>query len=115
MAEHPRPKKKRKVKSEKLHLDIRKKWESLIQTVDKHEVPIDVLDSVDIALIDGTTVSINIQHLIDIGCDSFEVEQMLNEKFEDLEEYIMAVDFNVNVGFVQSTVQPETDKVLKHL
>lgn len=115
MSEKPQPKKKRKVRSEKLHLNIRKKWESLIKTVDKQEVPIDVLDSIEVSLVDGTLMIIDVKQLIANGSDSLEIERMLNEKFEDLDEYILNVDFHVDVRCVQDTVQPETDKVLKNL
>jgi hypothetical protein len=115
MSEKPQLKKKRKARAEKLHLNIRKKWESLIKNVDKQEVPINVLDTIEVSLVDGTLMIIDIKQLIANGSDSVEIEQMLSEKFEDLDEYILNVDFHVDIKEVQNTIQPETDKVLKNL
>jgi hypothetical protein len=44
-----------------------------------------------------------------------EIEDILNEKFQDLDQYIKTVDFFVDIDKVVNTVQPETDKVLKGL
>jgi hypothetical protein len=47
--------------------------------------------------------------------DPIEVEAMLDEKFNELDRYIENVDFLVDIDKVVSTIQPETDKVLKDL
>lgn len=114
MSEKPQPKKKRS-KSEKLHLNIRKKWEGIVKGVDKKEVPVDILDTIKVSLIDGTSISINVKQLITEGVDSEDIEQMLNDKFDQLDEYIKTVDFHVDINRVVDTIQPETDKVLKNL
>lgn len=108
-----RPKKKRK--AEKLHLNIRKKWEGIVKTVEKKEVPVDVLDTICITLIDGTSLVLDIKQLIADGMEPQDIEEMLNEKFEELDDYIKTVDFHVDINLVVSTIQPETDKILKNL
>ena len=113
MADKPQPKKKRK--AEKLHLNIRKKWEGIVKNVEKREVPVSVLDTIRVSLIDGTSIILDIKQLLADGGDPIEVEQMLNEKFEELDDYIVTVDFHVDINQVVNTVQPETDKVLKNL
>jgi predicted Ser/Thr protein kinase len=40
---------------------------------------------------------------------------MLDDKFNELDQYIKNVDFFVDIDKVKDTVQPETDKVLKGL
>ena len=84
MSENLRPKKKRK--AEKLHLNIKKKWEGLIKGIDKIEVPVTVLDTVEIALIDGTSIALNIKQLLASGSEAEEIEEWLNDKFDDLDE-----------------------------
>ena len=114
MSEKPLlPKKKRK--SEKLHLNIRKKWEGIVRNVDKREVPVDVLDTIRISLIDGTSITIDVKQLLADGSDPVEIEEMLNDRFDELDEYIKTVDFHVDIEQVVSAIQPETDKVLKNL
>jgi len=113
MSENLRPKKKRK--AEKLHLNIKKKWEGLIKGIDKIEVPVTVLDTVEIALIDGTSIALNIKQLLATGSEAEEIEEWLNDKFDDLDEYIVTVDFFVDIDQVANVVQPETDRLLKNL
>jgi hypothetical protein len=113
MAEKPQPKKKRKV--EKLHLNVRKKWEALIKDVEKNEVPVGILDTINITLIDGTSIILDIKQLIALGDSPDDIEEMLNEKFEELDDYIVNVDFHVDINQVVNTIQPETDRILKNL
>jgi hypothetical protein len=53
--------------------------------------------------------------LIGAGQDPLEIEAMLDEKFNELDQYIKNVDFFVDIDKVKDAVQPETDKVLKGL
>jgi hypothetical protein len=68
-----------------------------------------------VQLVDGTSINIDIKQLIDDGQDPTEIEQLLDAKFHDLDEYIENVDFFIDIDKVVNTVQPETDKVLKDL
>jgi septum formation inhibitor MinC len=53
--------------------------------------------------------------LIDDGQDPEEIEALLDDKFNQLDQYIENVDFFVDIDKVVNAVQPETDKVLKNL
>ena len=112
MSEQP---KKPSRNAKKLNLNHRKRWQDLVNGVDKKEVPVDVLQNILVKLVDGTQININIRELIDAGQDPREIEMMLDDKFNDLDEYISTVDFFVDIDKVVATVQPETDKVLKNL
>jgi hypothetical protein len=112
MSEQP---KKPSRNAKKVNLNLRKRWQDLVNGVDKKEVPIDVLQNILVKLIDGTQININVRELIEAGQDPREIEMMLDEKFNDLDEYIATVDFFVDIDKVVATVQPETDKVLKGL
>jgi hypothetical protein len=74
-----------------------------------------VLEHISVQLIDGTNITINIKDLIGAGQDPLEIEAMLDEKFNELDQYIKNVDFFVDIDKVKDAVQPETDKVLKGL
>ena len=89
--------------------------EDIVNGVDKKEVPIDILQHISVQLIDGTNITINVRELIEDGQNSQEIEQLLDEKFNQLDQYIKNVDFFVDIEKVVKTVQPETDKVLKGL
>lgn len=109
------PKKPRPSKAKKLSLNKRKSWQEIVNNVDKREVPITVLQEIKVLLIDGTSININVKELIDAGQDPHDIEVMLDEKFNELDQYIKNVDFFVDIDKVKDTVQPETDKVLKGL
>lgn len=115
MSEQPKPKKQSRSKAQKLKLDPKKRWQDIVNDVDKKEVPVDVLQRIVVKLVDGTDLSIDIKQLLEDGQDPDEIEQLLDAKFHDLDQYIENVDFFIDIDRVVSTIQPETDKVLKDL
>ena len=115
MSEQEPPKKPQRRQAKKLDLSVRKSWKDIVNNVEKKEVPITVLQEIVVQLVDGTNISIDIKRLLAEGNDPIHIEQLLDEKFEDLEQYIENVDFFIDIDEVVNTVQPETDKVLKNL
>lgn len=116
MSEQPKPKKpQRKARSKKLILNVKKSWQDIVKQVDKKEVPIGILQYITVQLVDGTSLNIDIKQLIEDGQDPTEIEELLDSKFHDLDQYIENVDFFIDIDKVVNTVQPETDKVLKDL
>lgn len=115
MAEQP--KKPQRSKGKKITLNSSKSWKEIVESVDdKREVPIEILQAIDVLLIDGTVISIDIRKLIDEdGMNPDQIEMMLDEKFNELDRYIQNVDFMVDIAKVVNTVKPETEKVLKGL
>jgi len=101
------------VRATKLQLNKKRSWQNIVNEVEKNEVPVSVLKHITVLLVDGTSVNINVKHLLEAGQDPLEIEQMLDEKFESLEQYIETVDFFVDVELVEGEIQKETDKVLK--
>lgn len=114
MSEQPK-KPQRKSKAKKLNVNPRKSWQDIVRDVDKKEIPIHILQNIIVQLIDGTSINIDVRSLIDDGQDPQEVEALLDDKFNQLDEYIENVDFFVDIDKVVNVVQPETDKVLKNL
>lgn len=108
------PKRKRP-KLRRLNVTVREKWNRIIKDVEKREVPVTLLESISVNLIDGTVVNINIKELLHTGMTPSDIEQMLNEKLTELDHIISDVDFYVSVDDVASTVQPITDNFLKNL
>jgi hypothetical protein len=116
MAENQQPKKpQRNNRAKKLKLDLKKRWQDIVKNVDKKEVPVNVLQQIVVKLVDGTDLRIDIKQLIDDGQDPAEIEELLDAKFHDLDQYIENVDFFIDIDKVVNTVQPETDKALKDL
>jgi hypothetical protein len=115
MSEQPKPKKPQRSRAKKLNLNKRKSWQDIVKGVDKREVPVGILQSISVQLIDGTNILINVKELIEEGQDPTEIEELLDAKFHDLDQYIENVDFFIDIDKVVDAVQPETDKVLKDL
>ena len=110
------PAKKRKLKSSnKININSKEVWENILATVEKPEVPIEVLEKIIIHLIDGTKVNINILDLLADGADPEALEQELGDKLETLDHMIEDIDFYVNIDEVAKTIQPETDRILSKL
>jgi hypothetical protein len=110
-----KPKKPRQVKSRRLNLNSKDKWEKLLKEVNKEQVPIGVLRYITVNLKDGTSVDVNISEMLEEGADPAMVELIINKKLEDLDDYIQDVDFHISVDSVAKVIQPFTDKLLKDL
>lgn len=108
------PRRKRP-KLKRLNISVRERWERILKDVEKKEVPVTVLDSLVLNLIDGTIIEINVQQLLSETEDPNEVEDMLNKRLTQLDNIIKDVDFYVNVDEVAKLVQPITDNFLKNL
>lgn len=113
MSERPKPRKQ--PRSRKINLNKTKSWKTIIEGVDKKEVPIHILQEILVKLIDGTIISIDIKQLMNDGMDPDDIETLLDSKFTELDAYIENVDFMIDIAKVVDTVQPETEKVLKGL
>lgn len=105
----------KKPRSVKLNINPKKSWERILKDVDKREVPIEVLETIIVQLLDGTDVEINIRELLSNGQDPDALERQLNEKFEALDSVISNIDFYVDVDKVAETVQHKTNDLLKNL
>ena len=112
MSEKP---KKTQRNSKKITLNVSKRWKDIVEDVDKKEVPINILQQIDVKLIDGTNISIDVKKLLADGMLDGDIEEMLDAKFNELDAYIQNVDFLIDIEKVVDTIQPETDKVLKGL
>ena len=107
--------KKSRPKSKRLNLNTKAQWESILKSVEKKEVPIQMLNSLSVNLKDGTIVDINIKQLLDDGNDPDELENSIKQKLHALDDIITDIDFYISVAAVQKIVQPATDEILKNL
>jgi hypothetical protein len=115
MSLQPKPRKPRRKGSKKIVLNNYKRWKDIVNDVDKRQVPVNILQAIEVRLIDGTRIDIDIKKLLGNGIEEADIENLLDEKFVELDQYIENVDFFVDVNKVEATIQPETDKVLKGL
>ena len=109
------PKKPKKPKSKKISVGVRQKWESILKTVTKEEVPVELLESLTVNLTDGTKVNVDVKELIREGRRPKEIERHINERLESLDDQIIDVDFFICIDSVVKSVQPATDQILKDM
>lgn len=110
-----KPKKPRRARSKKLNISSKKQWEAILKSVDKNEIPLQLLEGLTVNLTDGTKVHIDITGLLNEGIDPEELQTHLDSKFEQLDDYIQDVDFFICVERVKDTVQPYTDSLLRNI
>ncbi len=115
MAKQQEPKKPKRPRSKKLNAGTKKEWEAILREVEKHEVPIGMLDSMTVNLKDGTQVNIEIRDLIAEGADPDELKDRIDERLEALDSIIQDVDFYISLEEVRKTVKPAVDQLLKNL
>lgn len=99
----------------KLNCTVREQWEAIVKSVKKSDVPVNVLDSITVNLIDGTRVDISIGEMVAQGTSHDKIQEYINDKLENLDSYIENVDFYVSIDEVAKLVQPMTDLLLKDL
>jgi hypothetical protein len=110
-----KPKKPRATKSRRLNLNSKRQWEHLLREVHKEQVPVDVLLSIKLYLKDGSIVEVNIAEMLERGTEPAVIEEYINQKLEDLDDYIDNVDFHISLESVVKVVKTSTDQLLKNL
>ncbi len=106
---------KKQPKSKRLNLSSKTTWKNILKDVDKDEVPIHVLEKLMVHLKDGTMVQIDVKKILSEGADPDELEKHVSSRLDELDMYIVNIDFFVDIEAVEKTVQPETDKILSKL
>jgi len=111
----PRKTQRKKQRLVKLSPNKEQSWEDILESIDKTEVPVEVLKSVEIILNDNTIVELSMKELTNQGMSFKDIESALNERMEKMSDLIKTVDFFVDIDKVEQQVQPNTDKILKDL
>jgi hypothetical protein len=101
-------------RSKRINISVKEQWKQILKSVTKNEVPVNMLQSVTVNLIDGTSVDVDIQELLAEGHDPDDVRDMLNSRLDRMDALIKDVDFMISIDAVAKTVQPVTNEILKH-
>ena len=110
-----KPKLPRKSKRLKLLLTQRDKWKQILTQVETLEAPLSVIQKIELELVDGTVVEINVQELLADGYDEIELEQAINERLDANDHIIKDASFFIDADHVANTVQPITNSILKNI
>lgn len=105
----------RKSKRLKLLITERDKWKQILAQVETPEAPISVIQKIELKLVDGTLVEINVQELLAEGYDEHELEEAINDRLDFNENIIEDANFYIDADHVANTVQPITNSILKNI
>lgn len=95
--------------------DFIKKWEHILEDVEKQKIPIQFIKKLVIKLEGKRQHTINIQRLLLQGLDPDQVELAVSKKLHELDDEINSIEFVLNVESIAEIVQPETDRLLNKL
>ena len=91
------------------------KWEKLLEDVDKQKIPVEFIKKIILKLTGRKQHTINIEKLINQGLYPEEIEDAISEKLIELDDFVIGIEFILNVESIADTVQPETDRILNGL
>jgi len=92
--------------------DFLKRWENIVNDVDKEHCPITCVKKVIFRTQQGQK-TINLRNLRRQGIDDESIEQAVSGFISDNEQIIRSMELVLDVEAVAGIVQPETDKLLK--
>ena len=95
--------------------DFIKQWEHIIDDVDKQKIPIEFIKKLVIKLRGKKQTTINIKKFLDQGLAPEQIEEAVSRKLNEYDDYILSVEFVLNIESIAGAVQPETDKLLNKL
>ena len=95
--------------------DWLKRWEEVIEQVDKDHVPIECVKKVIFRITGGKQKTINLRRLKEQGLDGDAVHDLVDKFVQDNSEFITNMEFVLDIEAVAQLLQPETDNLLKNL
>ena len=98
-----------------LKVDNVEKWEDVLASVDKDQIPIDCVKKILFKLKGGKRKTINLTTLRKQGLELEEIEVVVTRSMIDLNKQIVNMDFVIDVNSVADYIQPVTDQLLEKL
>lgn len=97
--------------------DFLKKWEHVLDGVDKSITPIppEFIKKIVVKLEGKKQHTINIQNLYKQSLCTEEIEEVVSRKLDELEHSIVNIEIFLNLEAIAETVQPQTDILLGKL
>jgi acid phosphatase class B len=92
--------------------DFLKKWEHIIEDVDKQKIPVEFIKQLVRKMTGKRQQTINIKRFLDQGLAPEQIEEAVSRKLSEHDEQILSVEFVLNIESIAETVQPETDRLL---
>jgi len=94
--------------------DFLKKWEHIIDDVDKQKIPVEFIKKLVIKMKGKRQQTVNIKRFLDQGLAPEQIEEAVSRKLSEYDDDILSVEFVLNIESIAEKVQPETDKLLRN-
>lgn len=98
-----------------LDSNLLKRWEQIVNDVDKEHVPLECVKKVVFRHIDNRQKTINFKSLKRQNLNVDEISSVVERYIEENESVIVSMEFILDVEAVAEILQPETDKLLNGL
>jgi hypothetical protein len=95
--------------------DFLKKWEDIVNDVEKDHVPIECVKKVVFRHRDRRRKTINFQALKKQNLNLDEITSAVERYIQDNDDSISSMEFVLDIEAVAEILQPETDKILKDI
>jgi hypothetical protein len=95
--------------------DVVRKWEQILETVDKNKIPVHFIKKLVVKLEGKRQHTINISKLTSQGLDPEQLEDVVSKKLQELDPIMVSVEFVLDVEVIAETIQPTTDELLRNL
>ena len=89
-----------------------KQWEHIIDDVDKQKIPVEFISKLVIKLKGKKQQTIDIKRFLNQGLEPSQIEEAVSRKLTEYDDFILGVEFVLNIESIAEAVQPETDKLL---
>ena len=93
--------------------DFLKKWEHIIEDVDKQKIPVEFIKKIVIKMKGKRQQTVNIKRILDQELAPAQIEEAVSRKLSEYDNEILSVEFVLNIESIAETVQPETDRLLR--
>jgi len=95
--------------------DFLKRWEDIVDQVEKQHIPINCVKKVIFRTRDKRQKTVNLKRLRDQGMEDGTIEDMVENFIRDNESDIASMEFILDIKAVADHIQPETDRLLKNM
>jgi hypothetical protein len=93
--------------------DLLKKWEQIVEQVDKDQIPVECIKKIVFKLTGGRQKTINFRTLKNQSLSITEINDVVERWIEENQLDIQNMEFILDIQVIANLLQPETDKLLK--
>ena len=93
--------------------DFLKRWEEIVDQVEKEHIPITCVKKVVFRTRQRTQKTVNLKRLREQGLADEVIEEVVENFIKDHEQDIASMEFILDVEAVAGRIQPEVDKLLR--